>query len=73
MSDLRWEVYAENMQEQMLDEIYKELPKLYEGKDHDDIVKNVMKYVEKTYDDWEKFIDPEKIDELVREYAEGLN
>jgi hypothetical protein len=46
---------------------------LYEGKDHDDIVKNVMKYVEKTYDDWEKFIVPEKIDELVREYAEGLN
>ncbi len=49
MSDLRWEVYAEHMQEQIFDEIYNEMPKLYQGRDFDEVVENVMKYVDATY------------------------
>jgi len=72
MSDLRWEVYAEHMQEQIFDEIYNEMPKLYQGRDFDEVVENVMKYVNTTYNDWERFFTPEQIEELVQQYTASL-
>ena len=72
MSDLRWEVYAEHMQEQIFDEIYNEMPKLYQGNDFDEVVKNVMKYVDTTYDDWERFFTPEQVEELIKQYTASL-
>ena len=69
MSDLRWEVYAEHMQEQIFDEIYNEMPKLYQGRDFDEVVENVMKYVNTTYNDWERFFTPEQVEELVQQYT----
>ena len=72
MSDLRWEVYAEHMQEQIFDEIYNEMPKLYKGRDFDEVVENVMKYVNTTYNDWERFFTPEQVEELVQQYTASL-
>tara|TARA_R100001163_G_C4887683_1_gene82135 strand:- start:36 stop:299 length:264 start_codon:yes stop_codon:yes gene_type:complete len=72
MSDLRWEVYAEHMQEQIFDEIYNEMPKLYQGRDFDEVVENVMKYVNTTYNDWERFFTPEQVEELVQQYTASL-
>ena len=72
MSDLRWEVYAEHMQEQIFDELYNEMPKLYQGRDFDEVVENVMKYVDATYNDWERFFTPEQVEELVQQYTASL-
>ena len=72
MSDLRWEVYAEHMQEQIFDEIYNEMPKLYQGRDFEEVVENVMKYVNTTYNDWERFFTPEQVEELVQQYTASL-
>ena len=69
MSDLRLEHYAEQKREEMLDEIYNNMGVLYEGHDMEDIVENVMNYVNKNYDDWDKYIQQGDIVELVQEYA----
>ena len=53
----------------MLDEIYNHMGVLYEGHDMEDIVQNVMNYVNKNYDDWDKYIQQGDIVELVQEYA----
>ena len=72
MSDLMWEHYAEQKREEMLDEIYNHMGVLYEGHDMEDIVQNVMNYVNKNYDDWDKYIQQGDIVELVQEYASHI-
>ena len=69
MSDLEFEARQEQVREDMLDEIYKHMGVLYEGHDMEDIVENVMNYVNKNYDDWDKYIQQGDIVELVQEYA----
>ena len=68
MSDLEFEA----RQEQIFDEIYNEMPKLYQGRDFDEVVENVMKYVNTTYNDWERFFTPEQVEELVQQYTASL-
>ena len=72
MSDLMWEHYAEQKREEMLDEIYNHMGVLYEGHDMEDIVENVMNYVNKNYDDWDIYIQQGDIVELVQEYASHI-
>ena len=72
MSDLMWEHYAEQKREEMLDEIYNHMGVLYEGHDMEDIVENVMNYVNKNYDDWDKYIQQGDIVELVQEYSANI-
>ena len=55
-----------------VDEIYNEMPKLYQGRDFDEVVENVMKYVNTTYNDWERFFTPEQVEELVQQYTASL-
>ena len=69
MSDLEFEARQEQVREDMLDEIYNQMGVLYEGHDMEDIVQNVMNYVNKNYDDWDKYIQQGDIVELVQEYA----
>jgi len=72
MSDLMWEHHAERVREDMLDEIYNHMGVLYEGHDMEDIVQNVMNYVNKSYDDWDIYIQQGDIVELVQEYASHI-
>ena len=72
MSDLMWEHHAEKVREDMLDEIYNHMGVLYEGHDMEDIVQNVMNYVNKNYDDWDIYIQQGDIVELVQEYASHI-
>lgn len=72
MSDLMWEHHAEQVREDMLDEIYNHMGTLYVGHDMEDIVENVMDYVNKNYDDWDKYIIQGDIVELVQEYASHI-
>jgi|TARA_B110000196_G_C20643851_1_gene429778 molybdopterin converting factor small subunit len=72
MSDLEFEARQEQVREDMLDEIYNQMGVLYEGHDMEDIVQNVMNYVNKNYDDWDKYIQQGDIVELVQEYASHI-
>tara|TARA_R110002124_G_scaffold154338_1_gene321334 strand:- start:430 stop:648 length:219 start_codon:yes stop_codon:yes gene_type:complete len=72
MSDLEFEARQEQVREDMLDEIYNQMGVLYEGHDMEDIVQNVMNYVNKNYDDWDKYIIQGDIVELVQEYASHI-
>ena len=54
------------------DEIYNHMGVLYEGHDMEDIGQNVMNYVNKSYDDWDKYIQQGDIVELVQEYASHI-
>ena len=72
MSDLEFEARQEQVREDMLDEIYNHMGVLYEGHDMEDIVQNVMKYVDTTYDDWERFFTPEQVEELIKQYTASL-
>ena len=65
MSDLEFEASQEKIREDMLDEIYNHMGVLYEGHDMEDIVQNVMNYVNKSYDDWDKYIQQGDIDERI--------
>ena len=72
MSDLEFEARQEQVREDMLDEIYNHMGVLYEGHDMEDIVQNVMNYVNKNYDDWDIYIQQGDIVELVQEYASHI-
>jgi len=72
MSDLVWEHYAEQRREEMLNEIYDEMPKLYDGNHYDEIIDNVLKYVNAEYGEWERFISKDDIKEIVNEYTARL-
>ena len=72
MSDIEFEARQEQVREDMLDEIYNQMGVLYEGHDMEDIVQNVMNYVNKNYDDWDKYIQQGDIVELVQEYASHI-
>ena len=72
MSDLRWEHYAEQRREEMLNEIYDEMPKLYDGNNYDEILDNVLKYVNAEYGEWERFISREDILVIINEYTARL-
>ena len=72
MSDLVWEHYAEQRREEMLNEIYDEMPKLYDGNNYDEILDNVLKYVNAEYGEWERFISREDILVIINEYTARL-
>ena len=72
MSDLVWEHYAEQRREEMLNEIYDEMPKLYDGNNYDEILDNVLKYVNAEYGEWERFISREDILVIINEYIARL-
>ena len=58
MSDLRWEHYAEQKREEMLDEIYESLPRIHANRGNLEL-KSVINYVDAQYDDWERFMNKE--------------
>ena len=72
MSDLEFEARQEQVKDDMLDEIYNNMGTLYVGHDMEDIVQNVMNYVNKNYDNWDKYIQQEDIVELVQGYASHI-
>ena len=71
MSDLRWEHYAEQKREEMIDEIYESLPMIHANKG-DLELKSVLSHVDASYDDWERFINKEDITEVIQEYMANL-
>ena len=71
MSDLRWDNYAEQKREEMINEIYEELPKIHVSKGNLEL-KSVINYVNATYNDWERFINKEDIAETIQEYMSNL-
>ncbi len=71
MSDLRWDNYAEQKREEMINEIYEELPKIHASKGNLEL-KSVINYVNATYNDWERFINKEDITETIQEYMSNL-
>ena len=71
MTDLRWEHYAEQQREQMLDEIYESLSKIRASKGELEI-KAIIDYVDANYNDWERFISKEDILETIQEYVSNL-
>ena len=71
MTDLRWEHYAEQQREQMLDEIYESLPMIHANKGNLEL-KSVLSHVDASYDDWERFINKEDIAEVIQEYMANL-
>jgi hypothetical protein len=72
MSDLRWEHYAEQKKEQILDEIYEKMPELYQFDNYKYFMDNLIRYVNCYYDDWERFISKEDLEELYKEYTASL-
>ena len=71
MTDLRWEHYAEQQREQMIDEIYESLPMIHANKGNLEL-KSVISHVDASYDDWERFINKEDIAEVIQEYMANL-
>ena len=71
MSDLRWDNYAEQKREEMINEIYEELPKIHASKGNLEL-KSVLSHVDASYDDWERFINKEDIAEVIQEYMANL-
>ena len=71
MSDLRWEHYAEQKREEMIDEIYESLPMIHANKG-DLELKSVISHVDASYDDWERLINKEDIAEVIQEYMANL-
>ena len=71
MTDLRWEHYAEQKREEMIDEIYESLPMIHANKG-DLELKSVISHVDASYDDWERFINKEDITEVIQEYMSNL-
>ena len=71
MSDLRWEHYAEQRREEMLDEIYESLPRIHANRGNLEL-KSVISHVDASYDDWERFINKEDIAEVIQEYMANL-
>ena len=69
MSDLRWEHYAEQKREEMLNEIYESLPRIHANRGNLEL-KSVIDYVNAHYDDWERFITKEDIAKVFGEYVE---
>ena len=71
MSDLRWEHYAEQKREQMIDEIYESLPMIHANKGNLEL-KSVISHVDARNDDWERFSNIEDITEVIQEYMSNL-
>ena len=71
MTDLRWEHYAEQQREQMIDEIYESLPMIHANKGNLEL-KSVLSHIDASYDDWERFINKEDIAEVIQEYMANL-
>ena len=72
MSDLAYESYREQQREKILEELWSIIPTHYIHDTHEEVVNSVLKYTEENYIDYDRYICPEDIDELVIEYTNSL-
>ena len=72
MSDLEYEAYSEQQRELALEELWKVIPNYYIHNTHEEVVNNMLKVMEESYPEFINYVEPEDIDELVKEYTDTL-